>query len=254
MVDIKAIYTLWLRELKRFSRSKSRIISSLSMPLLFLVALGLGFSNINVAGAPEGASYIAFLMPGIICMTLMTSSVMSGISVLWDREFGFLKEIMVAPVDRLSIALGRMAGGVTTSMIQGLLILLLSLLMGVGLPSIVTFLMVLLVMTLISTTFVGLGLIFSSIMKDMQGFSSIMSFIIMPLLFLSGAFYPIDNLPLIVRLLSYADPLTYGVDALRGLLIGFTTFPLIMSVGLIALTSIIMIVIGTALFNKSDNA
>lgn len=224
------------------------------MPLLFLVALGLGFSNINVAGAPEGASYIAFLMPGIICMTLMTSSVMSGISVLWDREFGFLKEIMVAPVDRLSIALGRMAGGVTTSMIQGLLILLLSLLMGVGLPSIVTFLMVLLVMTLISTTFVGLGLIFSSIMKDMQGFSSIMSFIIMPLLFLSGAFYPIDNLPLIVRLLSYADPLTYGVDALRGLLIGFTTFPLIMSVGLIALTSIIMIVIGTALFNKSDNA
>jgi ABC-2 type transport system permease protein len=226
MVSLTAVYVLWLREMKRFGRAKSRVLGSLIMPLFFLAFLGLGFNRMPVPGVASGVNYIRFLVPGIIGMTLLFSSTMQGLSVLWDREFGFLKEIMVAPVSRVSIALGRIAGGVTTSLLQALLILAASIVLGFRVRSGPALLGALGFMILISFAFIGLGLIFASRMKDMQGFGLVMNFLVFPLFFLSGAFYPLTNLPWIIRTLSFLDPLTYGIDGLRAVLIESHAFPL----------------------------
>ncbi len=202
MINVTAIYVLWLREMKRFFRAKSRIIGSLSMPLFFLAFMGLGFTRISVPGVQNDVKYINFLVPGIIGMTMLFTSVFAGISVLWDREFGFLKEIMVAPVSRVSIVLGRIAGGATTSLIQGSLILVISIFMGFRGVGISSFLLSVVFMLLISVTFIGLGLIFASKMKDVHGFSLIMNLIIFPLFFLSGALFPLENLPSWIRYIS----------------------------------------------------
>jgi len=222
-----AIYVLWRREMIRYVRAKSRIVGSLAMPVFFLAFLGLGFRRMPVPGMGGGAGYIGFLAPGIIGMTLLFSSSMQGMSVLWDKEFGFLKEIMVAPVSRISLVLGRVAGGTTTSMIQGLLIFGASLLMGFRFRGPLALLFGLVFMLLISFTFIGLGLIFASRMKDMQGFGIVMNFIIFPFFFLSGALTPLENFPWAIRALSYVDPLTYGVDGLRAVLIGTSSLPVV---------------------------
>lgn len=219
--EVTAIYVLWLREMKRFFRAKSRVVGTLGMPLFFMAFLGFGFRTSTVPGVPEGIDYITYLVPGIVGMTLLFSSTFAGISVLWDREFGFLKEIMVVPVSRTSIVLGRTAGGATTSLLQGVLILLLSGLMGFSYLGLFAFLASALFMLLISTTFISMGLIFASNMKDIHGFTLVMNFVVFPIFFLSGALFPVENLPLWVQPFSYADPLTYGVDGLRGVLTGF---------------------------------
>jgi ABC-2 type transport system permease protein len=202
-----AIYVLWLREMKKFFRAKSRLFGTLAMPLFFLVFLGFGFKNMPLTGFSENVSYINFLIPGIIGMNMLFSSMFAGISVLWDREFGFLKEIMVAPVDRVSIVIGRILGGITTGLIQGTLILLISLLFGFKL-NLLTLLIGIVFMIFIAATFIGLGLVIASRMRDMQGFNIIMNFVIFPLFFLSGALTPLNNLPLAVRFISHLDPLT----------------------------------------------
>ena len=163
MIDGIAIYVLWLREMTRFARAKSRVIGTLAMPLFFMAFLGFGFSRAQLPNLPPGINYIQFLVPGIVGMTLLFSSTFTGISVLWDREFGFLKEIMVAPVSRVSIVLGRIAGGATTSLIQGVAILLLSIPLGFGVPGVAAILLAALVMLLISVTFIGLGLVVAGV-------------------------------------------------------------------------------------------
>ncbi|MBN2014753.1 MAG: ABC transporter permease [Candidatus Altiarchaeota archaeon] len=253
MIEWIAVYVLWLRELKRFYRSKSRIIGSLVVPLFFLVFLGFGFTKTAVAGVPEGVDYITFLVPGIVGMTMLFSSMFAGISVLWDREFGFLKEIMVAPVKRVSIVLGRIVGGMTTTMIQGTLILLLSTFLGFKITGVMPLLGALLFMVLISTTFIGLGLVSASKMTDMHGFQLIMNFVIFPLFFLSGALFPIENLPSAIKFLSYIDPLTYGVDGLRASLIGASSFPFMVDLIVCIGFSLLMVVLGTYLFDKSES-
>jgi len=252
MIDRTAITVLWLREMKRFMRAKSRIIGALAMPLFFLGFLGLGFRRMAVPGMEAGVGYIRFLVPGILGMSLLFSSTFGGLSVLWDREFGFLKEIMVAPVTRVSIVLGRIAGGVTTALIQSLLILIISFLMGFRVPSAFLFLPALVFMILISVTFLGLGLIFASKMRDMQGFSIVMNFVIFPLFFLSGALYPLSNFPRWLRTLSYLDPLTYGVDGLRGTLIGFSSHPVVFNLVLMVVFSALMIGLGAYFFERSE--
>lgn len=252
IINLTAIYVLWLREMKRFMRAKSRVIGTLAIPLFFLSFLGLGFSNITIPGMPKDISYIFFLVPGIIGMALLFTSMFAGLSVLWDREFGFLKEIMIAPVDRVSIVLGRIAGGTTTALIQGVSILLISLIMGFK-TGFLPFLLSIVFMALISTTFIGLGLVFASKMRDIQGFSLIMNFVIFPLFFLSGALFPLENLPSFVRYLSYADPLTYGVDGLRGVLINASSFPVITDFAVLAGFSLGMVMLGAYLFEKSDS-
>lgn len=248
-----AIYVLWRREMKRFLRAKSRVVGALAMPLFFLAFLGLGFNRMAVPGMAAGVSYIHFLVPGILGMSLLFSSIFGGLSVLWDREFGFLKEIMVAPVSRVSIVLGRIAGGVTTALIQGILILAISFLMGFKLKSPVLLLLAVGFMVLISVTFLGMGLIFASWMKDMQGFSIVMNFVIFPLFFLSGALYPLKNLPPWLRILSHADPLTYGIDGLRAALIGVSSYSILFNICLMGAFSLGMITLGAYFFDKSES-
>ncbi|MCD6402706.1 MAG: ABC transporter permease, partial [Candidatus Aenigmarchaeota archaeon] len=167
--------------MKRFLRAKSRVIGTIIRPLFFLVFFGLGFGKMNVPGLGSGINYTYFLVPGIVGMTILFTSMFAGISVLWDREFGFLKEIMAAPVNRVSIVIGRILGGTTTSILQGILILGISILMGFKIPSVYAFLLSIVFMLVISSAFVGLGLIFASKMKDIHGFSLIMNFITLPL-------------------------------------------------------------------------
>lgn len=253
MIDRTAVAVLWLREIKRFGRARSRLVGALAMPLFFLAFLGLGFRRLAIPGIGEGVGYLPFLVPGILGMSLLFSSTFGGLSVLWDREFGFLKEIMVAPVSRVSIVIGRMAGGVTTSLIQGFLILVISMVMGFRVSSVFLLPAAFAFMVLISSTFLGLGLIFASRMRDMQGFSIVMNFVIFPLFFLSGALYPLDNFPRWLRTFSYLDPLTYGVDGLRGTLLGFSSFPVSLNLGLMLLFSLLMIGLGAYFFEKSES-
>jgi len=252
-MNLTAVYVLWLREMKRFFRTKSRIFGMLVMPLLFMVFFGLGFGSINIPGMPAGINYLAFLIPGIIGMSVLFTSMFSGISVLWDREFGFLKEIMVAPVDRVSIVMGRILGGVSTVLIQVVLIMLISLLFGFTIPGVVEFLITMVFIVLISTTFIGIGLIMASRMKDMHGFNLITQFIIFPTFFLSGALYPITNLPNVVKIISYIDPLTYGVDGMRSVLIGASTFPLMLNLVVMITLSLVTVFLGAYAFEKSES-
>ncbi len=251
-INFTAIYVLWLREMKRFFRAPSRIVGTLAMPLFFLVFLGFGFSNMSIPGVGEGVDYISFLVPGIIGMTMLFNSMFAGISVLWDREFGFLKEIMVAPVNRMSIVLGRIAGGMTTALFQGIVILFISMIFGFRVESLGGVLFSIVFMALIAVVFIGLGLIFASKMRDIHGFSTIMNFVIMPLFFLSGALYPLENLPTIIRYISYIDPLTFGVDGLRGVLIGASAFPVAADFFILLGFSLVMIFFGSYLFRKSE--
>jgi len=251
MINFNAIYVLWLREMKRFFRSPSRIVGSLFLPLLFLFAFGMGFSNIQFAGVGD-VDYISFLFPGIIAMNLLFTSVSSGISVLWDREFGFLKEIMVAPVTRVSIVIGRILGGMTTAVLQAILFMLVALIFKIASFTLVSALIAFAFMLLISSTFIGVGLIFASRMKDMHGFQLIMNFVVMPIFFLSGAFYPLENMPNIVRYIIYANPLAYGVDGLRGALIGVSSLPLLTNILVLVGFSTFMVVLGALMFEKSD--
>ena len=253
MINTTAIYVLWLREMKRFFRAKSRVIGTLAMPIFFLAFLGLGFNNMKIPGMVKEVKYIHFLVPGIIGMTMLSTSTFAGISVLWDREFGFLKEVMVAPVNRISIVIGRLVGGATTSLLQGILILAISILMGFKIPTVFSFLLSVIFMLLISSTFIGLGLIFASKMKDIHGFSLIINFIIFPLFFLSGALYPIQNLPTWIQYFSYLDPLTYGVDGLRGILIGTSSFSLLFNFIILISFSAVMIFLGAYFFEKSES-
>ncbi len=247
-----AIYVLWLREMKRFWRAKSRIIGALAMPLFFLAFLGLGFNRMGVPGMSNQVDYITFLVPGILGMSLLFSSTFGGLSVLWDKEFGFLKEIMVAPVSRVSIVLGRIAGGVTTALIQASMILAASLVMGFKPSSWLAVGLALFLMVFISATFLGLGLVFASQMKDMQGFSIVMNFVIFPIFFLSGALYPVENFPSWLRILSYLDPLTYGIDGLRAILIDNSSFPLTLNLGLVLIAATGMVILGAYLFERSE--
>ena len=209
MINKTAVYVLWIREMKRFVRAKSRVVGALGMPLFFLAFLGLGFRRMAIPGIAEDGNYFQFLVPGIMGMSIIFSSTFAGMSVLWDREFGFLKEIMVAPVSRISVVLGRIAGGATTAMIQGGLILVISIIVGFRISSILSLLLALIFMLLIAVTFLGLGLVFASKMRDMQGFGIVMNFVIFPLFFLSGALYPIENFPTVIQLIDGHYPQTF---------------------------------------------
>ncbi|TES87063.1 MAG: multidrug ABC transporter permease [Candidatus Aminicenantes bacterium] len=253
MINKTAIYVLWMREMKRWWRAKSRIVGSLAMPLFFLAFLGLGFRRMTIPGLSEDVGYIRFLVPGIIGMNILFSSTFGGLSVLWDREFGFLKEIMVAPVSRVSIVLGRIAGGATTALIQAVLILAISYIMGFKIINISSIFLAIVFMILIAVTFLGLGLIFASKMRDIQGFSIVMNFVIFPLFFLSGALYPLENFPVWLRYISKLDPLTYGVDGLRAALIGVSSFSIFYNFIFMVIFSSVMILLGAYFFEKSES-
>jgi ABC-2 type transport system permease protein len=244
---MQTVYTMWLREMIRFSRSKSRIIGALATPLFFLIILGTGFSSaFQVRGG--GTFDKSYLAPGLIGMAVLFASLMGGVSIIWDREFGFLKEILIAPVSRFYVSLGKAVGGVTTAMIQGILIMIIAWLIGVRYVSIWGVLLGIVVMFISGIGFIGLGIALASKIESHEGFQMVMSFLTMPLVLLSGAFFPIVNLPGWLKMLVYANPLTYGVEALRWCLLGNSTIPISLSVAVLVIFSIAMIALGGRLF------
>ncbi len=246
---INTVYTMWLREMLRFWRSKSRIIGSLATPLFFLIILGTGFSSsFQLQGG--GTFNKSYLAPGLIGMTVLFSSLMGGVSIIWDREFGFLKEILIAPVSRFFIALGKAVGGVTTAMIQGILIMIIAWLIGVEYESFTGVLGSIIVMFVMGIGFIGLGIALASRIESHEGFQMVMSFLTMPLVLLSGAFFPISNLPSWLKAFVYANPLTYGVEAMRFFLLGSSTIPISLSLIVLLLFAFAMIALGGKLFGK----
>ena len=245
---MSAIYILWLRELKRYLRSKVQIIVSLGQPMLYLLALGFGLGPVfRKAG---NGSYIQFIAPGVVGMTVLFSSVFSGIAMLWDRQFGFLKETLVAPVPRIQIMIGRTFGGATVAMIQGTLILLACLIAGFRPQHWIAIPFAFLFVALIAVVFAALGTSIGSIIKDMQGFQLIMNFLVMPIFFLSGALFPLTNLPAVLRVITRLDPLTYGVDGLRGALIGSSAIGLSVDLALLGILAAVFLSMGAYMFSR----
>ncbi len=243
-----AIYTIWLRNVKKYLRSKSRIIGSLAQPLFFLVILGFGLKSVTIPGVQT--NYVDFVFPGIIAMTVLFTSIFSGIQVIWDKQFGFLKETLVAPVSRTSIMIGQTLGGATTALIQGALILILSLLITGVHTNFLGILIALGFMILIGLSLTSIGIIIASRMEDMQGFQLIMNFLIMPLFLLSGALFPLSTAPKALQILTYFDPVTYGVEGIRYGLLGTSQInPLICLLVLIVFT-IVITIIGGISFRK----
>jgi ABC-2 type transport system permease protein len=247
---MRVIYILWLREVKKYLRSRTQIIASLGSPIMYLGVLGFGLGPV-FQRAGEG-SYLQFMAPGVIGMTVLFSSMFSGIALLWDRQFGFLKETLVAPVPRLWIMTGRTLGGATVAMLQGLLIFAVSLIAGFRPTGLLALPLALLVMALTAIVFAALGTAIGSSLKDMQGFQLVMNFMVMPIFFLSGALYPLANLPKALALLTRVDPLTYGVDGVRGALIGVTHFGLMTDVLALAAVAIVLLGVGAWRFSKIE--
>ena len=245
---MSTIYVLWLRQLKKYARSKSRIIGSLGQPLLFLFALGYGLGPV-FRKAGQG-NYIEFLTPGVIAMTILFTSIFSGIEIIWDRQFGFLKETLVAPVSRFNIMVGRTLGGATVATLQGILVFLISLAFGFRPVNLFFSPLILLVMILIALLFTALGTAIASVLEDMHGFQLIMNFLVMPLFFLSGALFPLEGLPKTIGTITRFNPLTYGVDALRGSFTNTFHFGLLSDLAILGAVTFLILVIGSYLFSK----
>ena len=260
-----AIYIMWLRELKRYFRSKAQIVVSLGQPTLYLLALGFGFGPVFAkAGA---GNYIQFIAPGVIGMTVLFSSIFSGMAMLWDRQFGFLKETLVAPVSRFNIIFGRTLGGATVAMLQGFLMLAVCLIAGFrpmyahapGTPAVHNWLglcVAPLFVLMIAIVFAALGASLGSTIKDMQGFQMLMNFLVLPIFFLSGALFPLQNLGRIMTVITHLDPLAYGIDGLRGVLIGNWQFPFawqfnfMLDVGILAVLAAVFLGTSAWLFSR----
>lgn len=217
---LDGVVTLWYRDIIRFARDRSRIVGSLAQPVLFLVVFGIGLSPaMGSLGSSGGLDYGQFIFPGIVAMSVLFTSMFSAVSVIWDREFGFLKEVLVAPVPRWSLVAGKALGGTTTAMFQGVLILVLAPFVGVSLtPLSVIKLLIMMFCTAFSLS--ALGLLIAGRMKSMEGFQMIMNFLMMPMFFLSGALFPLSGLPGWLAILTRIDPVSYGVDAIRQALLG----------------------------------
>lgn len=245
-----AAYILWLRQIKRYLRSRSRIVGSLGQPALFLFALGFGFGPIFQRAG--GGNYINFLAPGVMAQGILFTAIFSGIELIWDRQFGFLKETLVAPVSRLEIMIGRTLGGATIATLQGLIVFMLTLLVGFRPTNWLVMPAVVLMMFLISLFFTALGTAIASSLEDFQGFQLIMNFLVMPLFFLSGSIFPIGSTAGFIRTIAILDPLSYGVDGLRELLIGRGTFSISADFLILGVLTMVTLIIGSYLFSKIE--
>jgi len=252
MAELEGIYTIWLRENKRFLRYRSRILTSVVTPLLWLLIFGTGLGSAIRFGNMAGG-YQAFIFPGIIAQTILFTSVFSGLSVIQDRQFGFLKEILVAPISRPSIVLGKAIGISTTALIQGIILLFLSFVVSV--PMTIPILLESIgVIILIALGLSGMGLLIASFTDSMEGFNLIMSFIVMPIFLLSGALFPITGLPSWLQAAVYVNPLTYGVDALRGIILHQSVLPIYVDVIVVAIFAVLMILISSLIFSKKEQS
>jgi ABC-2 type transport system permease protein len=247
---MSAIYILWLRELKKYSRSRAQIIASLGQPLLYLLVLGFGLGPVYQKAG--GGSYLQFMAPGIVGMAVLFTSVFSGIALLWDRQFGFLKETLVAPVPRIRIMIGRTLGGATVAMIQGTLIVVVTLIAGFRPVNWLSAPLGFVFMAMIAVVFAALGTAIGSSLQDMQGFQLIMNFLVLPIFFLSGALFPLNNLPKALVIVTSLDPLSYGVDGLRGVLIGTSHFGILTDALVLAGVGAVLLCLGAWRFSKIE--
>ncbi|MFA5801025.1 MAG: ABC transporter permease [Thermoleophilia bacterium] len=256
MKRFRATYIIWLRDLKRHFRDRARIFGSLATPIIFIFILGQGLGSSISGGIPAAGGaldYKTFMFPGILGMTVLFAGVFSAVSIVWDREFGFLKEMLVAPVPSWSIALGKVISGATIASFQGCLMLILAPFAGVSLsPLMIAKLLP--TLFLVSFSMTGMGVLVATRLKSMQGFQMIMNFIMMPMFFLSGAMFPLANAPAWMDILSKLDPLTYGVDALRSIMLtdvpsrySFTT-----DIALITLISAVMLTVAISTFSRQS--
>jgi ABC-2 type transport system permease protein len=247
-MTLDVIWSLWVRQLKRYVRSRARMIGALGQPLLFLIALGFGLGPV-FQRAGQG-DYIQFLAPGIVCMTVLFTALFSGIELIWDRQFGFLKETLVAPVSRLTIMVGRTLGGATVAVIQGLIVSIACVAVGFRperlalVPSALGF------MTLVALMFTALGTAVASVMEDFQGFQFVMNFLVMPTFFLSGALFPLTSAPRVLSTVAALNPLSYGVDGLRGTLTGMVHYGLATDLAVLAVLTALIVAMGSFLFSR----
>lgn len=242
------VYILWYRQMKRYLRSRSRVFGAIGQPLLFLLALGYGLGAVYER-AGQG-DYLQFLVPGIIVQTLLFSGVFWGIQILFDKRFGFLKEMLVAPVPRVRILLGNAIGGATISLMQAVLVFVISFALGYRVYDWLLVPVALAIMLLLSVTLTSFGAGIASMVEDFQGFQGINNFLIFPLFFLSSALYPLTNVPRILQLVSYANPLTYAVDGLRWAMVGQGHFSIWLSLGVMLLTTLACVAFAVNRFNR----
>lgn len=245
---MNAIYILWLRELKRYTRSRAQIVASLGQPLLYLLVLGFGLGPVFQKSG--NGSYIQFVAPGVVGMSVLFTSIFSGIGLLWDRQFGFLKETLVAPVPRITVMIGKTLGGATVAMIQGTIILIVCLIAGFRPVDLTMLPLAFVFMILTAIIFSGLGTAIGSVLQDMQGFQLIMNFLVLPIFFLSGALFPLNDLPKVLSFVTRIDPLSYGIDGLRGALIGVSQFSILLNLSVLGAVACLFLLLGAYLFSK----
>jgi len=245
---MSTIYILWLRELKRYVRSRAQIVASLGQPLLYLLVLGFGLGPVFQQSGH--GSYLQFVAPGVIGMSVLFMSIFSGIGLLWDRQFGFLKETLVAPVPRMHVMLGKALGGATVAVIQGTIVFCVCMIAGFRPTSVAAIPLALLFMILIACLFSALGTAIGAVLVDMQGFQLVMNFLVMPIFFLSGALFPLANLPKVLAIITSIDPMAYGVDGLRVALIGVSHFGMATDLVVLCAVTVVFLAIGTYLFRR----
>jgi ABC-2 type transport system permease protein len=252
-MEFNGIYVIVVREFKKFIREKSRLFSAIARPLLWLFIVGGGMSRIVPAG--EGVSYIQFIFPGILGLTILFSSIFSSISIIWDKEFGFMKEILVAPVSRFSVVVGKATSGMLISTIQAVIVLGLFPFIGLDL-SLLQFFSAFLICALLGFTIASFGILLASYYESYESFSVIMNFIVMPMFFLSGAMYPVKLLPSVLKAAAKANPLTYGIDALRNVILPLETgkmssdFSIYSDVLIIMAIAVVFVFIGGKAFER----
>lgn len=249
-VGMQVIYILWHRQMVRYFRSRSRVLGAIGQPILFLLALGYGLGAVYEK-AGEG-DYLQFLVPGIILQTILFSGVFWGMQILFDKRFGFLKEMLVAPVSRLKILWGNALGGSTISLIQGVFVLIVSFVLGFRPYNWLLIPLSLLIMVVLSLALTSFGAAIASMVEDFQGFQSINNFLIFPLFFLSSALYPLDNVPAFMRILASINPLSYAVDLLRYTMINQHHFNLGVDVAVLSVTLIAASIFAVNRFNKIE--
>lgn len=253
--ELNGIYTVWLRDIKRYYRDKPRIIGSFAQPILFLFVLGTGIaSSFSSFGSGGGEKFLNFMFPGIVGMTVLFTSFFSAMSIVWDREFGFLREILVAPISRISIVIGKLLGGSTIAMFQGSIILLFSPILNIPITFII-FLKVLAIMFLLSMTISTMGILLASVIKSMQAFQVITNFFLMPMFFLSGALFPLNNTVRWMNIVSKINPLSYGIDAMRFAMLGdrgLQLYPIWLNILVMLSLIVVFSILGGFLFSRQD--
>ncbi len=255
MIQFRPIYVICLREFKKFFREKSRLLGTLARPVLWLFVVGNGMSALIKPQA--GFSYLQFIFPGMIGMTILFASIFSSISIVWDREFGFMKEMLVAPISRLSIVIGKAVSGTAISVAQAVIILVFIPFLGIRLTA-AQIVEVTAIAILVSFCITSIGILIAARLSSFDGFNIIMNFLVMPMFFLSGAMYPVSSMPPALRQLTHINPLTYGIDAFKHVLLRNATpplgpeFPLALDIVIVAAVSMVMLTLAALSFRRKE--